>query len=348
MEKSDFWKAVYDRAPEYRKNSSSFKEAFKFFWSIYEALNKKNFNSIYKRIELLADRIDNSGRPLIRENDLARNEYFIDIVSPIVENVRLDIFGISAPPFNDLDEAGEWVYRESKRPVPEEHQQQFEKFQEFLDNYQKARFKGELWSCGLGIVFQQKTISFPGVKRKDMVETVLVRNSKSLLTLANAVKQILSIVDFDEYAITAHILTGIKPRLPRYRIDMDNRCGSILEDPFLKVQLVLKINTFDLTFNELRYLYSQHRKLLSSTSRKRFLSKQLKVFRMVQEVGGVPETGVTQFWKQLLSKWNAENPNEPYKTWEAVFKAYTGINKKMSIDYSPENVGEFILNTNKR
>jgi hypothetical protein len=184
---------------------------------------------------------------------------------------------------------------------------------------------------GLSVMLDHALITFPAIKNNPgWTDSVRVGWSVNLNTLSKAVKQIANIADFPEYAITAHILTGMKPILPNYSIITHYHNSEISHERwFPSTQVVIKINTVDLSFNDLQKIYKEYRSRLNFTRKKSVNDKQILVYRMVQAAGGMPEKGITNFWKDMQIKWNGEYPEEIYTTWEGLYKAYLGIKNKL-------------------
>ena len=79
--------------------------------------------------------------------------------------------------------------------------------------------------------------------------------------LADTIKRITEIADFPEYAITGHILTGLKPFLPKYTISPHTQYVKLPSgDWFPSKQVVIKLNTVDVTFDELHQIYKEYRR----------------------------------------------------------------------------------------
>ena len=151
---------------------------------------------------------------------------------------------------------------------------------------------------------------------------------------SEAVSRIRNVIDFPEYAITALILTGDKPILPKYTIE-SNWTGNQMpgDDWFKREQVVIKLNYADLTFEEFYDIYKEYRSRLNFTRKKSVRDKQLLIYRMVQEEGGVSAKRKLEFWIRIQEKWNTSYPDESYKTWEGLYKAYNNIKDKLA----PEN-----------
>jgi hypothetical protein len=284
----------------------------------------------------LAEEYNKKYKIPLEESDLIRTDSLIGKIYPIVKKARWDIFGKEDPPFKDHIEAGEWIYRESKAPIPKDKEEKAKNYEDYFNSFVKHKLNNEFWSGGAYVDFGQKIITFPGIKKENAgwTESVPVGWSTKLLILSEAVRKITSIIDFQDYAITAFILSGTKPILPKYTIQTNWSTNQIQNDNWFKrEQVIIKLNYTDLTFEEFYNIYKEYRSRLNFTRKKSIRDKQLLIYKMIQDEGGIPKKGKTSFWIRIQEKWNTAYPDDSYKTWEGLYRAYNNINDKLE----PEN-----------
>jgi hypothetical protein len=332
MNSKDLRSEIRRLAPPNIKNSWEMKSEIKQFQESIKSIRDKDITAVAKIIIEGAISRRSSDEPIMYENDFITNDMIIDLIEPLVTQVRLDIFNSPNATFENLVDAGEWLYAESAKPIPKDKKEKANKFQEFVDLYHSSILKNELWSCGSTFVYTNETITFPGIKEENAgwTEAVAVGWSENLKRLYTGIHKILNITDFPEYAITAHILTGIKPIQPKYSIKTPFYYSAITRENWYKRnQVVITINAADLTFEDLKKIYKKYRKRLNFTRKKSITSKQVRIIRMINQAGDVPDFGVTAFWREMFDKWNSEYPDEAYKNWEGIYRAYNRLKDKM-------------------
>ena len=332
MNMKDIRTEVRRQAPPSMKNSWLLKNTMRYFQESMKLIKDNDLTSVANNIIGMAMSLKGSDDPTMFEWDFITNDSLIDMIKPIVTQTRINIFNNPEPPFNNLVDAGNWIYKESAIPIPEDKKKEAQRYLDFCDSYMSSVIKREIWNCGSSIEFKNLTITFPGIKEKNKgwTESVPVGWSENLYRLNTCIKQIANITDFPKYAITAHVLTGIKPIQPKYRIETPFYNSKIsMDDWHMRNQVVIKINAADLTFEDLKKIYKEYRKRLNFTRKKGITNKQKLIYQMVENSGGAPGTDITKFWREIVEKWNSEYPDDAYTRWEGIYKAYNGAKAKI-------------------
>lgn len=333
MKINALWTRVCGQAKGTVRDIEALRKAYEHYRDIINTAKRHEYAPLIQDIVNLAYTLSTPKMPSIQDLDFVRSDITYDTINPIVKKARIEIFGSDDIPFKSLVEAGEWIYAESAKPIPADMVSKAKRCNELRNNLLEFVLKNGTCGGGERIGLIVNDITFPGIKEenKGWTESVPVGWSRSLGILHNAIEQIGNITNLPQYAISAYILTGIKTILPKYSLEL--RCNyseATLDSWLASTQLIIKINSADLTFDDLKRIYENYRRQLSSTRRKKLSDKQTMIYWMVNKAGGVPETGVTDFWKSIQSKWNAEHPDDPYKSWEGIYKAYVNVKNKMS------------------
>ena len=147
-------------------------------------------------------------------------------------------------------------------------------------------------------------------------------HSKDLSYIRYELDNMSRIIRIDRFELLKFLLTGIKPKLPRYEV---------LQLPGIRSSIVIKIYVADLNFNEIKSIYDTYRDIRKVKKQKRITDKQRKIIDIISEMGQPPEgKGTSDYYKQVLVKWNNNYPEEQYTSWQAIYKAYENLKEKIN------------------
>lgn len=355
MTRQEFLKAVemqVNRAIEtgaYTLSTKDIELAVELFVTIENNLGKRHIPTVIQfarslKNHNLGQRKDNSKtdyRAAVRQvtqQDIVNSDYLIEQIAPSVEQIRKTLFGDCNPPFDSIAAAVSWIRKKAAEPLPPD-----------IKAKEERGFKEYERLCEL--IISGKAIGLFGVSRNSLdfpgddgfVTSIPVVEQTDLATLAAAVKRISNATGFREYAVTVHILTGLKPILPRVSTSVRPSWHELPAGNHLwRKQAVIEINVADLTFDELKEIYDNYRKELDVVKKKPLNKQQIKLYNLVASKGGPPRKGVTAFWKAIQEEWNGDASNSPYKTWEGAYQRYKLVEDKFKNLYN-ETPGQYRL-----
>ena len=106
-------------------------------------------------------------------------------------------------------------------------------------------------------------------------------------------------------ALTAHVLTGAIPMLPRVQSTGRDSYFTLPSGQQIHLPSVtLTFRTADLSFEELRELYNEIKDYIGGKGVRSTDLDGLKLWNLVQELGGPPQPykGVRKFWLEVLKR----------------------------------------------
>jgi hypothetical protein len=258
--------------------------------------------------------------------DLITSDILLKNLLPWVEDLRREGFGGRQPPFGSIGEAADWIERtstsdrESRRVVEGQ-----DKIREELDAL--AGKYAEVSGIRLTLRYSRPILKYqkPG---NEHVQNVYVAPGTFLDKLARETKDVAGRTGFTEDTLVVHILTGLKPVLPRIWLSQPG--GPHLSRRYATV----RFNAADLGFEELRALYNELREYLGGKGKEGLSLEDWEFWRLIEDMGGPPtKWGTkTQFWKEAQQRWNREHKNDGYTTygtWEGVRNRYVNLGKRV-------------------
>jgi len=343
MNKQEFLREVEKQAPPEYKGGSILKEAVNFF----EIANagefykrniptviqiagrlKINFNSQEEKEE---ENNKTKGLGLTSQN-IIESDYLTEKITPWAEEVRLEIFGNKKPPFEkdswqeSLKAAEAWLREKAEAPLPEETQRKIDRFSREYKRISKLQRENAIIG---NFAIKANFIDFPG--GDGWVIRFPVRGHKELETIEKEVKKISNASGFKKHALTAFILTGLEPIISRATVTSNNYWHQLPNGEALaRKNVVIEINSPDLTFNELKEIYNQYRQRMKSKKKKPLSEEHLRLFYIVKNNAPPPEKGNckqgewTSYWKHIANEWKGS----PEK-YMAAYMAYKRIIEKL-------------------
>lgn len=273
----------------------------------------------------------------ISKQDLITSDYLIGQIATWVESIRYELFNSNEIPFpKDIPSAVAWIKEEFNKPRPKDVQIKIERFKQEINKIEEMKKEGLIIGS---YTLEREFLDYPG--KEGWVESVPVSGRPKLEGLQRETKRIAKATGFREYAVTLHVLTGLKPMLPRFTIKAPlnpqvpshfaiTPDGGQLKRNYIQVE----INAADLSPSELRGIYDKYRSGLNIEKSKTISKEQFRLYYLVKEKGGPPTAkGTTGFWRQVKDEWNAVPGNKIYKTWEGPYKAYKRIIEKLDKHY---------------
>lgn len=248
--------------------------------------------------------------------DILTSEFLLNKITPHVEEVRKKIFGSPKAPF-DWNGAVEWIENEAKKPGKNKV------------NIKELKNKLKKLSKELSENYKFLTLSarsLPYQKKNDEWLHRVNVNGPKLFHLENETRSMAKAAGFSQPALVIHVLTGIKPLVPRVDINTSLLLHKLSEQETLsRREINLKIRAKDFTFRELQRIYRMIRKEITLEKGKTLKQKHLRIYNFIRELGKPPsrgELGYWKFWNNAQKKWNEKYPDDEYKSWQGIRKTY--------------------------
>jgi hypothetical protein len=255
------------------------------------------------------------------------SDMLLSDIHPIVEEIRLRLFGKKSPPFpNNIENSVTWIINESKN-VPESVVKRpklslpefIKLMKETIPSYTKRK---EKFLPGHMISFRIEKLTIPYRDLNGNRKRMPILKGTKLFHLAINSKQIAQNTDFPQDSLITFILTGIRPYLPSFRIKTGIRKFGYVQIDFHR----------GMDYEEFLYL---HRKLKSFFKRKNTLNeKHFEVYRLVSKKGGIPQKNKSDFWAEVLEEWNNSHPDDKYGSANNLRITYNRIIKSVTIPQS--------------
>lgn len=251
-------------------------------------------------------------------HNLMTSEYFVEKVTPYVEQVRKKVFGNKKPPFDSIKKAVSWIEKKAKEPLPLDIEKRIERLHNKLQEAYDQLTKNPVpWT----ISSHYETLDYPGdgyVKRVPAIHPELHRIKEATDIIEKA-------TGFERYSVTLFILTGISPILPRIKTYWNNVMQKLPTGEVLnRFNITLEINSKDLRFEDLREAYNSLRNHLRVVKKKPLNRNHERLFQRVKELGGSPKKGSTAFWKKIAKELNYGGPKQAYTSYNRIIKKLEG------------------------
>jgi len=255
------------------------------------------------------------------------SDILLSEILPIVEEIRLRLFGEKSPPFpNNIEKATKWIQDESRK-IPETMVKKPQlTYPEFLKLMTKTipsyvmRKDQLLPGHRISYKIERLTISHRDVNGKQ--KNIQIFEGTKPFFLSENSRLLAQKTDFPQDSLITFILTGIRPYLPSIRIRTGMRRFGHVQIDFYR----------GMDYEEFLFL---HRKLKSLFKRKKTLNeKHFEVYRLVSKKGGIPRKGKSEFWEKLLKDWNKSHPNDKYGSPNNLRITYNRILKSVTIPQS--------------
>lgn len=264
----------------------------------------------------------------ISAQDLVSSDFLVRKITPWVEKTREELFGAPEPPFSDdLESAISWI--ETTARIDLENK-----------NPAAASIKKEIYQ-----IAEQQETSVPFLRRdifvpvNDKVKSIFVQPGTLLYNLSRKIETISGATGFVKPSVTAYILTGLEPILPRVNISFQTGRANLPDTNDHKTgtnsvtlsrkSIIIEIHSADLSPKELKAIYDRYRQELKIRKTKSLSKDQVKLFYLVYNRGGPPREGAKAFWQTIKEIWNSNSVNKPYKSWEGVYQRYKIVERKM-------------------
>jgi len=249
------------------------------------------------------------------------SDLLVEKITSYVEQVRQEVFGKKKPPFDDIADARAWLRRKGVEPLPARMQKKIAKYLKQMQVVRTLVSKLPAVPWETAVTAASPNLEFPGEKRA--VELVPPHHDE-LRRIKDATILIEEATGFNRASVTAFVLTGIAPLLPRVTISKTISSTRYLEgQEFTPFHMTLKINSKDLTFQELKEIYESLRSEFRVKKKKSFRRKDVELLSAVKTAGKPPrKKGTVAYWTSIAEKAN-------FNGWLQAYNAHKRLSDRL-------------------
>lgn len=246
-------------------------------------------------------------------------------LQPRVEQIRLEYFGSGSVPFNSYDRAVEWIRREAedrkdKAPDTERWRQLNVGVQSAIEQFPNT-YALE-WSLSA------HSISLLKPKPGDLSPHVIFGRGTSLHKLNKFSEEMAEGTGCDPAICVAHVLAGAPLLLSpiTFSTEMTVGCGLKWYSATINIPVPHAV-----TLKMLAETFRRVREGLGLSRKKTASEWHVRLVRLVETRGGVPQHDKTAFWEDIRRQWNKAVPKgkRRYTTWMGPKMAYDRIQARL-------------------
>ena len=281
--------------------------------------------------------------------DLITSDFLADKLTPWVETVRVEIFGLPQPPFSSLKEAEKWIIEDAQKQHPVGQYINWNEFKQTLHHSVKvptALAKSSPLRVTLSYERAMEYLGSDGKTHRVFISEPApqdwampqMRQSANKFTplnwLENEARAMTRATGFIQSSLVQFVLTGTQPMLPRFIATGHWEYQALPSGEVMQpMRIDVEIRSKDLTFNELHQIYNGYRSLLPLKKSKKLNKRHLDVYQLVREMGSPPNKAIVVFWKSVRQRWNELHEGQKdkqYSTWKGIQKAYSRSIEKLN------------------
>lgn len=222
-----------------------------------------------------------------------------------VKAIRQQFFNSATPPFSDSAEAISWIERQSQQDIDK----QTSTGKERKNAYQRMKAIANEY----GLEFTPSNVNIPinpSEQGSGPDKRYLTVKNSHLRKLYNETEALANKTGLRHGDIVRYVLTGIEPTLPRLQI-----VATVGTNQMPEVTITLKSQ--DVKYDELWTAFKSYRNIMNIKQKERKEESDLRLFQLVQELGGLPSNNKMEFWEKVKSEWNRRyGVNPDYTTYK--------------------------------
>ena len=246
-------------------------------------------------------------------------------LSPWVVRLREEGFSSQEPPFEDEGKAADWIEHTSSADLERWKTHRAERSGAREKIHELAREAG--YRIKLDVVFLRY-----GRPHDDHVKRVGTVPNTFLEKLALETEKFSKKTGLTPDALVAHILVGLNPMIPRVRSVRTENWVRLPNGQTFPIRWeTLTFYAADLSYEEVRHLYSEVRDYVGGKGTKTLTFEELEYLELVEDMGGPPRERKSDFWKNVLQEWKRKHPNEPPNSWKSAQEKFSGLKKRLPL-----------------
>jgi hypothetical protein len=246
-------------------------------------------------------------------------------LSPWVVRLREEGFSSQEPPFEDEEKAADWIEHTSSADLRRWKAPRVKRSDARETIYELTREAG--YRIKLNVVFLRY-----GRPNDDHVKSVGTVPNTFLERLALETEEFSKKTGLAPDALVAHILTGLIPMIPRVRSARTEHWIRLPNGQTFPIRWeTVTFHAADLSYEEVRHLYSDVRHYVGGKGTKALTFEELEYFELVEDMGGSPRERKSDFWKKVLQEWQRRHPNQPPNSWKSAQEKFSGLRKRLPL-----------------
>jgi len=341
MNRGDFERRVNQSAAPHLKESGSLDEAKRLVLRESKALSESlvretivlagKLHERYVQEKQKADEYNDYSEESVDEFSLAptptdylAGEILLEKLAPWSEALREECFGHSVPPHGTVAKAANWIERTSEADLAGWRDKGTER-NEALEKIEKLAREHLI---ELDLKATLLPYHKPDTKHVKNVPTV---PRTCLYRLALETKRVAKRTGLAQDALVVHVLTGMRPAVPRVRVGEPQHMLALPngEQLFARWATVTYFAR-DLTFEEHRQAYNMVREHVGGKGTEGIGYRDLTFWWLMNEMEAPPQKGdKTRFWQEGLRRWKQLYPDVKPDRWEGVRRKYLGLCDRM-------------------
>ena len=242
---------------------------------------------------------DNS-LPEITPQTLLDAEILEREISPLVSEIRKDVFGKEDIPFPNRESALDWL------------NQQAPSDQDIMNEYKKTNENSMGGEATLRLVIMEHKTFLVGTppatifdKTEEISHGTGVNHPSLVMHVLADTRIVCRKWDMTTFRVMQRLPSGIKTDVKGTTIRF----------------------TGTLSFEDMRQIYNTIKRDFKLQKSKEINAKHLELYRLINEREIPQRKGKVAFWKQITEEWNDRHPESKYSTWKGVSMAYSRIIK---------------------
>lgn len=239
-----------------------------------------------------------------------------EAIAQKVERVRTELFKVATAPFPSHGDAVAWLEGLKNERTAEQKEQARKIFYEWAADPRKAKVE-DLTGNEVLVTLQAHTIPYVAPDSSQVKHAVLDHASR-FVELEHEARRLAEGTGFDEARMVLHILCGAPLVLPSIRITKSLRFGSGT------VTVRVDFNSPDVTHTQIAKVLKRVRAFWGRGGRNRIKPEDTRFLQIVEELGGVPESGKKAFFTAVrdvcedegIGSYTKSGWRGPYRRWQ--------------------------------
>lgn len=246
-----------------------------------------------------------------------------EMITPEVEALRLKLFEAVTPPFSSWEAAAAWVAELPGGGArnPDEVARARQLYDEWSDDPRRKEFE-EITGAYVDSTIRRHSIPYvaPG---GDWVMHKPVSLNSPYMALGTVAKRLANQTGFNEASVVLHILYGHALILPSIRITKTLRVGGARGG-----SVRVEFNSPDVTQDQVAKMLKLVREFWGKSARRRTNVKDMSFLKIIEQLGGVPDSGRVQFFERVgescmnegLGSYEKSGWRGPYRRWKRLME----------------------------
>lgn len=226
----------------------------------------------------------------LSDDTIIQSDQVLDRIEPETRKVRERMFGSADPPFERPEDMIEWIRDVAEQEQEASGKELREQMMELANQYRNQHGDVDLsftsYSIRYFILPECKIISIDDIPPGTRLDP-----------LFDYQKKFSGETGFTEPALLLFLMTGIRPLLPRWKVE---RVKSGTDD--LPVSYTVNVYADNVTAEDMKMIHRKIKEMKGISSVQPFRGRDRILIAVVDSLGGVPDEGVDAFWEEVLER----------------------------------------------